>query len=363
MPVKKLPSEASVDHLKRQAKDLVKAVRRCDPSALQRLREFNPGLAASAEHQRAEAPRFTLGDAQFTLAREYGFAGWPRLHNAVCSQQGIELDLPHHERIDDPDFRRAVDLLDEGQTEALREHLQSHPELTQKPLHFEGGNYFQTPTLLAFVAENPVRHDRLPDNIVDIARLILDLGAKNHRESVNETLGLVSSGRVVRECGVQVALIDLLCEYGAKPNGAIGAALGHGEFEAVSALIKNGADVDLLVAAATGRAEVMDQLLTEASEQQRHRALALSCQHGQREAARLLLQAGEDPNRYNPVDYHAHSTPLHQAALAGHIDVVRLLLAHGARDDRPDTLFDGLAVDWARHAGHDEIVDWLKKNQ
>ena len=44
----------------------------------------------------------------------------------------------------------------------------------------------------------------------------------------------------------------------------------------------------------------------------------------------MLLNAGEDPSRYNPVGCHAHSTPLHQAALAGHIGVVRLLVQRGA---------------------------------
>ena len=33
---------------------------------------------------------------------------------------------------------------------------------------------------------------------------------------------------------------------------------------------------------------------------------------------RMLLDAGEDPNRYNPVGAHSHSTPLHQAAVGGH---------------------------------------------
>ena len=63
----------------------------------------------------------------------------------------------------------------------------------------------------------------------------------------------------------------------------------------------------------------------------RHRALALAAQLGHVEIVRLLLDAGEDPDRYNPADSHAHTTPLHQAALAGHDAVVRLLVERGAR--------------------------------
>jgi hypothetical protein len=79
---------------------------------------------------------------------------------------------------------------------------------------------------------------------------------------------LVCSGSVPRECGVQIPLIRLLVGYGADAEG-------------------------------------------------RHIALALACQHGKIEVVRLLPDAAEDPNRYNPVGFHAHSTPLHQAALAG----------------------------------------------
>jgi hypothetical protein len=41
----------------------------------------------------------------------------------------------------------------------------------------------------------------------------------------------------------------------------------------------------------------------------------------------VLLDAGEDPNRY------PHSTPLHQAALAGHAEVVRLRVIRSQGQD------------------------------
>ncbi len=71
------------------------------------------------------------------------------------------LELPHHERIEDATFRRAVDLLDAGDAEGLRRLLQAHPKLVQAQVLLEGGNYFRTPTLLEFIAENPVRHGKL----------------------------------------------------------------------------------------------------------------------------------------------------------------------------------------------------------
>jgi ankyrin repeat protein len=62
----------------------------------------------------------------------------------------------------------------------------------------------------------------------------------------------------------------------------------------------------------------------------------------------------------NPVGFHAHSTPLHQAAFAGHFDVVRMLVERGARLDLKDILYDGTAADWAEHAGRDEIAEYLR---
>ncbi|MBI3449847.1 MAG: ankyrin repeat domain-containing protein [Acidobacteria bacterium] len=242
----------------------------------------------------------------------------------------------------------------------MRGHLASHPDLVRQRIVFEGGNYFRDPTLLEFVAENPVRHDALPPNIVEVARTILDAGARLERRSIDSTLGLVCSGRVPRECGVQVPLIDLLCDAGADPEGAMAAALGHGEFEAVDALIRRGAKVDLAAAAAMGRLDDVRRALSAAGAALRHRALAWAAQFGHAEIVRMLLDAGEDPNRYNPEGAHSHSTPLHQAALAGHMDVVRLLVERGARLDIEDSHHQGTPLGWAEHAGRTEVADYLR---
>jgi len=88
--------------------------------------------------------------------------------------------LPYHERIGDPVFRRAVDLIDSGDVDGLRSHLTNHPALVAQRVTFEPG-YFEHPSLLEFVAENPIRHGRLPPNIVDVARTVLDAGVRVRR--------------------------------------------------------------------------------------------------------------------------------------------------------------------------------------
>jgi hypothetical protein len=351
MPTKPLPSNANIDHLKYQAKDLLTALAARDPQVAQRIREFHPRLDKAADAAIFGA-KLKVSDAQFVIAREYGFPSWVRLRKHIAKPTPADdLSAPHHERIDDPAFRRAVDLLDAGDAEGLRGYLSEHPGIVHQRVVFEGGNYFRNPALLEFAAENPIRRGTLPANIGAVARVIIEAGARGDQPALDETLGLVCSGRVPRECGVQLPLIGLLCDSGADPDSAMPAALAHGEFDAVNELVRRGARIDLPAAAATGRGEDARRSLAESSVEDRHRALALAAQFGHLEIVRLLIDAGEDPNRYNPVGFHSHSTPLHQAALAGHMEMVRLLVERGARLDLKDTIFQGTPAGWANYAG------------
>jgi len=201
----------------------------------------------------------------------------------------------------------------------------------------------------------------LPQNIVQITQAILDAGVE--RQALNETLMLVATGSVPRECRVQVPLINLLCDYGADLDSALEATALHEELEALGALIARGARVNLPTAAALGRIDDFRQLLPLADGRARHLALALASQFGRVEIVRLLLDAGEDPNRYNPVGGHSHTTPLHQAAGAGFDELVRLLVERGARADLKDILWQETPAGWAQHAGRTEIEAYLRARE
>jgi hypothetical protein len=360
MPVKPLPSNLSLDDLLSEAKRLIATHAGQDRQAAQRIREFYPSFSRATD-----AAIFTavlnLAEGQLTIARERGFDTWERLRRHIEGPTLADnLNLPHHERIEDAAFRRAVDLLDTGNAAALCDWLTEHPNLVQQHVLFEGGNYFRNPTLLEFVAENPVRHGKLPANIVEVTKVILDAGADRNRAALNDALELVCSGKVPRECRVQVALIDLLCDTGADPDHAIPAALAHGEFEAVNALLARGATMDLKASAGLGRTVDARQLLPPADGDERHRALALASQFGHTEIVGMLLDAGEDPNRYNPVGFHAHSTPLHQAACA-HLETVRLLAERSAHLNVRDTMWQATPAEWAKHEGKAEIERYLRE--
>jgi ankyrin repeat protein len=128
-------------------------------------------------------------------------------------------------------------------------------------------------------------------------------------------------------------------------------------------LIQRGARIDLPGAAGLGRTDDFNRLLPLSNSDDRHRALALASQFGHIAIVKALLDAGEDPNRYNPLGSHSHSTPLHQAALAGHTQLVRLLVERGARLDMKDILWHGTPADWAAHENRTEVEAWLREQQ
>src|SRR3977135_1322073 len=69
---RQLPARPNLEHLKRQAKELLHDFQQGEPAAIDRLRSL---ASASA------APK--LADAQHVIARDYGFATWPKLKEHV----------------------------------------------------------------------------------------------------------------------------------------------------------------------------------------------------------------------------------------------------------------------------------------
>src|SRR6202162_5525457 len=73
-PTRAMRENPDVDQLKRQAKELLEAYRGSFPEAVAEV---------TAYHRTATPETFALHDAQFVLARSYGFESWPKLKAAV----------------------------------------------------------------------------------------------------------------------------------------------------------------------------------------------------------------------------------------------------------------------------------------
>ena len=132
MPVKTLPSRPNLGHLEDRARDLLRNHALRDLGAAQRIREFHPRFVGATDAEIFDAP-LRLDDAQLAISRESGFANWARLKRHIEKPTPADqLNLPHHERIENVVFRRGVDFLHAGDVAALLAHLNQHPTLSER---------------------------------------------------------------------------------------------------------------------------------------------------------------------------------------------------------------------------------------
>ncbi len=256
----------------------------------------------------------------------------------------------------DPIFIQAVEAIDTGNAALMATLLREHPRLVQDRLDNHEEGYFKNPYLMWFVADNPIRHECLPGNILEIMQLILEAAkasaGENLPDQVNYTLGLVATGRIPRESGLQNAMMDLLIEAGGRPDNGIG-ALAHGNPEAAAHLIEKGGELTLPAAVGLG----MDtaQLLGAAADSDKELALLVAAYYGKAPAIVMLISGGVDVNA-RPDDYkgfHSHASALHQAVASGSLESVRLLVEAGARLDVIDGIYHGTPLGWADYLQRD----------
>jgi hypothetical protein len=105
------PVRPNLEQLRHQAKDLLRAIRSGDPSAIKDLREHHP--------ERIQPAATKLADAQLALARSYGLPSWPRMVLAC--------------RLTDAIWRDDVD--------TVRELVTSHPKLLHEDARGVTGNW------------------------------------------------------------------------------------------------------------------------------------------------------------------------------------------------------------------------------
>ena len=97
-PTRAMRENPDLDQLKRQAKELLDAYRSYSPEAVAEVTTY---------HRSVSPETFALHDAQFVLARSYGFESWPKLKAAVDGVTAKTL----HEAVESADLRTARDLL------------------------------------------------------------------------------------------------------------------------------------------------------------------------------------------------------------------------------------------------------------
>jgi ankyrin repeat protein len=378
MNIAPLSFRASLPAYESQAHDLLQAWREGDADAVRIVRHNHPRflnaeitwLPRDMSEAEVRSVALDLSDAKLALARWYDFGGWPELAEYVDAVTRDDSPVSR--------FESAVEGVINGDEASLASLVGAYPGIVRarstRVTKFDPPRH--RATLLHYIAANGVEgyRQQSPANAVAIARTLLEAGAEvdalaDMYGGQCTTMSMLVSSTPPAKAGVQVPLVDVLVDFGAslEATGAgawtspLMTALAFGFLDAAEALVRRGARVDHLAAAAgVGRVDEARRFLAAATSEERHRALALAAQNGRADIVAMLLDAGEDPNRYNPKGNHAHSTPLHQAVAGGHDAVVQVLIQRGARLDIKDTIYHGTPLGWAVYCGQPAIADRLR---
>jgi ankyrin repeat protein len=274
-----------------------------------------------------------------------------------------------------PAFARAVKAVITGNVGTLRTELSIDPTLVRAR-----SVSAHRATLLHYVAANGIEAElqRQVPNSDEIATVLLDAGAVADAQcdaygGQCTTLDLLVSSDHPYEAGVTAKVVMLLCTSGAPVDGRdndgspLATALYFGILDGVQALLACGARTDNpIFAGAAGDADWIRAWLdgnvgavghpgpsyfplsadrVVAAEQ----ALVFASMCGQVEIIRLLLDRGVNVNA-SPPGSHWTATPLHTAAIQGHVAAVALLLAKGADPSIKDARHHATPTAWIPHA-------------
>lgn len=261
-------------------------------------------------------------------------------------------------------FCEAVAAIDAGDVGALDRILVAHPELVRDRLESPGawlrdkvgravdsGGFFERPYLLWFVAEDPVRNNRLPRNIADVARHIIRAAQRERVPSLQEQLDyavrLVAWSWVARESGVQIELIDALVDAGASPS-VDHDALVNRNVDAARRLVERGAPLTLATALCLSQWDDAQRLAATATPREKQIALVLAALNGNAKALQMLVGFGADIDAYSTAIYE-HATPLHHAVCSASLEAVKVLVEAGAALGTKDTAHHATPLGWAEH--------------
>ena len=394
-----LPANPDLEHLRREARRLQRAVRSGQPRAIGHVTLHHP------EGAPADPAAFALSDAQLVVARGLGFASWPRLRAyldaaGALSRDPEDLDpapvgddatepeiasavvalacLTYTDRDEPARWARAAGLLAvhpslvhrdvfvaavAGDADALRSQLVADPGAATR----EGGP-FRWPPLLCLV------YSRVPQrDPVESARVLLDAGADPDSGYLWQGLptaftaltgvfgeGEQGPGRQPRHPQWR-SLAELLLERGADPNDR--QALYNRMFN------RDDSHLELLLRHGLGRpasevwarragepAETIEEMIT--------RQVDWARSHGFVDRLELLvshhLADASVASDVPPVHAPEGRSALHDAAFMNDVEQVRRLLDAGADPEARDAVHGTRPYEWAVWARADDAAAVLR---
>lgn len=374
----KLPDRANLDHLKKQAKDLLRRYRSGDAEAIAQFERAVP-FALQRGNDKPASHQLRLHDAQSCIAREYGFRSWLDLASYVEAQA---LARDHHTSrlrrwlmlvyggdvtgsIDPARPRVAARLLSEvpdllgtdpyaacaaGDAARLQQATAADPGWVNR-----AGGSLKLPPLVAVTHSRLGQLPEFRDRLHRCAHYLLGVGADPNQkigirfppaslsapDENNPLSALYGAAGVNRDPALTSLLLDagadpndgeslyhslenpdctrLLLQHGARVSGtnALGRALDMPEPAALELLLSQGGDAN---EAGSGAIRSWGSLLLRAI------AVRRSAVH-----VKPLLAAGADPFACTPEGISAYRLALQ----AGLEDVAELLKGVGAAEPLP----------------------------
>jgi ankyrin repeat protein len=321
--MKQLPDFPHFFHLKKQAKELLRAYKENDSAAIQRFLEFLPSVYSPAQLAGRE---LHLHDAQSCIAREYGFVSWTALKAHVESQALLKLSredvlkrwlqLVYGEGYNAPRPALAISMLSDrpdllgddpyltcvvGNETRVNEMLATNPDWVHK-----AGGPLQMPPLIAVTHSALVRDASFAGVLVNCARLLLDSGANPDQTWTNPEFPDWPLSAIYGAAGKNhhPAMTKLLLEHGANPNDneSLYHSMESKDLTCTRMLLEAGAKVDGT------------------------NAIGHALDYDRPEAVRLLLQYGGNAGHPGASDY-----PIFHAIRRGRsIEHIQMLLNGGA---------------------------------
>jgi hypothetical protein len=306
------PVRPNLDQLKHQAKDLLRAVRRLEPAAVEEFRLHLPG---AIDPQQAR-----LADAQLALARSYGLPSWPRLVLAC----------------------RMTDAICRDDADLVRQLVTRHPKLLHEDARGVKGNWGPPMSYAANLGR-----DR-------IIRMLRELGAEDLHYAFDRAClqGKIATARQLHAMGARPVAGSVMgpCETQNAEGLALALELGaelcdeHGNRLAPVAML-----LETYGRNPEGKHKCLELVarfgvpLPDTAPMALHRGRIDLLEEHLRRDPHLLARTFSHEDIYPPAlgcnpdhSYALHTTPLDGATLLhlcvdnDEMDIARWLIAHGA---------------------------------